>query len=177
MIFDLELLAKIFAINLSYVTLSTIRFMLTMKGYRILAPLLSMVEIVIYVLGLSMVMNSLDNPLNLAAYALGYGAGIGIGIKIEDWLALGYTMITVMTQDADSTMPNQLRDFGYGVSSYRAHGRDGERLVLEILLTRKAERHLQNKVLEIDPKAFMVSYDPKYIHGGFWSKRVHLGKK
>ena len=98
MIFDLGLLAKIFAINLSYVTLNTIRFMLTMKGYRILAPLLSMVEIVIYVLGLSMVMNSLDNPLNLAAYALGYGAGIGIGIKIEDWLALGYTMITVMTQ-------------------------------------------------------------------------------
>lgn len=47
MIFDLGLLAKIFAINLSYVTLNTIRFMLTMKGYRILAPLLSMVEIVI----------------------------------------------------------------------------------------------------------------------------------
>ncbi|CZQ91985.1 DUF2179 domain-containing protein [Trichococcus ilyis] len=176
MIFDLELLAKVFAINLSYVTLSTIRFMLTMKGYRVLAPLLSMVEIVIYVLGLSMVMSSLDNPLNLAAYALGYGAGIGIGIKIEDWLALGYTMITVMTQDVDSPMPNQLRNLGYGVSSYRANGRDGERLVLEILLTRKAERHLQNKVLEIDPKAFMVSYDPKYIHGGFWSKRVHLGK-
>ena len=117
MIFDLGLLAKIFAINLSYVTLNTIRFMLTMKGYRILAPLLSMVEIVIYVLGLSMVMNSLDNPLNLAAYALGYGAGIGIGIKIEDWLALGYTMITVMTQDVSSTMPNQMRDIGYGGSS------------------------------------------------------------
>jgi len=176
MILDLELLTKIFAINLSYVTLNTIRFMLTIKGYRILAPLLSMVEIVIYVLGLSMVMNSLDNPLNLAAYALGYGAGIAVGIKIEDWLALGYTMITVMTQDVTSTMPNQLRDLGYGVSSYRANGRDGERLVLEILLTRKAERHLQNKVLEIDQKAFMVSYDPKYIHGGFWSKRVHLGK-
>ena len=156
-IFDLGLLAKIFAISLSYVTMNTIRFMLTIKGYRVLAPLLSMVEIVIYVLGLSMVMNSLDNPLNLAAYALGYGAG--------------------MTQDVDSPMPNQLRDFGYGVSSYRAHGRDGERLVLEILLTRKAERHLQNKVLEIDPKAFMVSYDPKFIHGGFWSKRVHLDKK
>ena len=93
MIFDLGLLAKIFAINLSYVTLNTIRFMLTIKGYRVLASLLSMVEIVIYVLGLSMVMNSLDNPLNLAAYALGYGAGIAIGIKIEDWLALGYTMI------------------------------------------------------------------------------------
>ena len=108
MIFDLVLLAKIFAISLSYVTMNTIRFMLTIKGYRILASLLSMVEIVIYVLGLSMVMNSLDNPLNLAAYALGYGAGIGIGIKIEDWLALGYTMITVMTQDVqDSTMPNQ----------------------------------------------------------------------
>ena len=60
--------------------------MLTMKGYRVIAPLVSMAEITIYVLGLSMVLNRLDNPLNLLVYALGYAVGISVGIKIEDYL-------------------------------------------------------------------------------------------
>ena len=50
----------IFAINFAYITLNTLRFMLTMKGYRIIAPLVSMVEITIYILGLSMVLDRLD---------------------------------------------------------------------------------------------------------------------
>lgn len=169
---DVALLLKIFIINFSYITLNTIRFMLTMKGYRVIAPMLSVIEIVIYVMGLSMVINSLDNPWNLAAYALGYGIGIGVGIKIEDWLALGYTMMTVMTSEPDSPMPTVLRDAGYGVTILNARGRDGERLMLNVLSTRKSERDLLNKVLEVDEKAFVVSSDPKYIQGGFWSKRI-----
>ncbi|UJF16574.1 DUF2179 domain-containing protein [Jeotgalibaca sp. MA1X17-3] len=169
---DVVLLLKIFIINFSYITLNTIRFMLTMKGYRLIAPMLSVIEIVIYVTGLSMVMNSLDNPLNLAAYALGYGIGVGVGIKIEDWLALGYTMMTVMTSNPESDMPDKLRDAGYGVTMMNARGRDGERLMLNVLAARKDERDLLNKVMEIDEKAFIVSTDPKYIQGGFWSKRL-----
>ncbi len=40
---DLQMLAMIFFINMAYVTLNTIRFLLTMKGYRLIAPLVSMV--------------------------------------------------------------------------------------------------------------------------------------
>lgn len=169
---NVALLLQIFIINFCYITLNTIRFMLTMKGYRVIAPILSMIEIIIYVLGLSLVMNSLDNPLNLAAYALGYGVGVGVGIKIEDWLALGYTMMTVMTSDPESPMPDKLRDAGYGVTLMNARGRDGERLMLNVLASRKDERDLLNNIMEIDEKAFIVSTDPKYIQGGFWSKRI-----
>ena len=40
-----------------------------------------MAEITIYVLGLSMVLNRLDNPLNLLVYALGYAVGISVELK------------------------------------------------------------------------------------------------
>lgn len=86
---SLSILAMTFFINFAYVTISTIRFMLTMKGYRLLAPILSMIEITIYILGLSLVLNRLDNPINLFVYALGYAVGISVGIFIEDRLALG----------------------------------------------------------------------------------------
>ena len=93
---DVKMLGMIFLINFTYVTVSTIRLMLMMKGYRLLAPLLSMVEITIYVLGLSLVLDRLDNLFNLFVYALGFGVGILMGIKIEDYLALGYIMTTVI---------------------------------------------------------------------------------
>ncbi|MGH2311345.1 DUF5698 domain-containing protein, partial [Enterococcus faecalis] len=70
MFVDLKMLAMIFIINFGYITLNTIRFMLTMKGYRVIAPVVSMAEITIYVLGVSMVLNRLENPLNLLVYAL-----------------------------------------------------------------------------------------------------------
>lgn len=99
MVVDLKMLAMIFIINFAYITLNTIRFMLTMKGYRVIAPLVSMAEITIYVLGLSMVLNRLDNPLNLLVYALGYAVGISVGIKsktIWPWVILWYQLSSLL---------------------------------------------------------------------------------
>lgn len=173
--FNPGLLLMTFGINFAYVALNTIRFMLTMKGYRILAPLLSMIEITIYILGLSMVLDRLDNPINLFAYALGYAIGISVGIKIEDKLALGYMMVTVIlptNTDQEKSLPRVLRDNGYGVTQSYAEGLEGERMVLEILSPRKTERTLYRLIKEIEERAFIISYEPKYISGGFWTKKI-----
>ena len=98
---DWSILIQIFFINFFYVTLNTIRFMLTMKGYRLAAPLVSMVEITIYIVGLSLVLDHIDSPLNIFIYALGYAIGISVGIRIEDYLALGYIMVTVILPQDD----------------------------------------------------------------------------
>lgn len=173
--FDVKLLLMIFFINFAYITINTIRFMLTMKGYRILAPLLSMLEITIYILGLSMVLNRLDDPINLFVYALGYAVGISVGIKIEDKLALGYIMVTVIlpgNTKQENSLPKILRKNGYGVTQSYAEGLEGERLVLEILSLRKNELELYALIKSIEERAFIISYEPKYISGGFWSKKV-----
>lgn len=170
---DMNMLGMIFIINLCYITLNTIRFMLTMKGYRNIAPLVSIVEITVYVLGLNMVLNRLDNPWNLAAYALGYGIGVGIGIRLEEYLALGYIMVTaIIPVKEESTMANDLRDEGYGVTVTFGFGREGERMILEILSSRKNERSLYKLIKELEPSAFVISHEPKYISGGFWTKKV-----
>ena len=165
-------LVLIFTVNFVYITLNTIRFMLTMKGYRNLAPLISMVEITVYVVGLSMVLTRLDNIWNIIAYALGYGVGVRVGIWVEDKLALGYIMATVILPNTDSPLPQILRANGFGVTQSRAEGLEGERLVLDILTPRNQERRLYALVNEADAKAFVITYEPKYISGGFWVKRV-----
>ncbi len=174
---DLKIIGMIFVINFCYITLNTIRFMLTMKGYRLIAPIVSVFEVTIYVLGLSMVLNRLDNPWNLAAYAIGYGVGVAVGIKIEEYLALGYIMVTVIIPDVESNVPEELRNLGYGVTMNYAYGREGERMILEILSPRKTERLLYKEIHKLEPKAFVISYEPKYISGGFWTKKVRKRRK
>jgi len=149
--------------------------MLTMKGYRYIAPLVSMVEITIYIVGLSLVLDRLDNPLNLFVYALGYAVGISVGIAIEDKLALGYIMVTTIlpaNTSEDKNLPIILRQNGFGVTQTSATGLEGERLVLEILSPRKSERELYRLIKEVEERAFIISYEPKYISGGFWTKKV-----
>jgi uncharacterized protein YebE (UPF0316 family) len=166
----------ILLINIVYVSFFTIRMILTLKGYRYLAAFLSTIEVVIYVVGLGLVLDNLNQIHNLVAYAVGYGLGVIVGMKIEEKLALGYITVNVITKDYDKVLPKQLREKGYGVTTWEAHGLEGDRMSLQILTPRKYELTLYTTIKELDPGAFIISYEPKTIHGGFWVKSVKRGR-
>ncbi|WP_161949611.1 DUF2179 domain-containing protein [Bacillus dakarensis] len=166
----------ILVINIVYVSFFTMRMILTLKGQRYLAALLSMVEVVIYVIGLGLVLDNLDQIQNLIAYAVGYGIGVLVGMKIEEKLALGYITVNVITKEYDRDLPKALRAEGYGVTNWAAHGLEGDRMALQILTPRKYELKLYTKIKELDPKAFIIAYEPKTIYGGFWVKSIKRGK-
>lgn len=172
----MQMVLLIFAINIVYVTFSTIRLILTLKGYRYIAAAVSMVEVVVYVIGLGLVLDNLGEIQNLVAYALGFGSGVVIGTKIEEKMALGYITVNVITADEDKTLAKKLRDSGYGVTDWATNGLEGTRSSLQILTPRKYELQLYEKIKTLDPKAFIITYEPKTIHGGFWVKTVRKGK-
>lgn len=172
----MKMVLIIFVINIVYVSFFTIRMILTLKGYRYVAALVSMVEIVIYIVGLGLVLDNLNEIQNIIAYALGYGIGVIIGTKIEEKMALGYITVNVITANVDHEMPRLLRDKGYGVTNWAAHGLDGNRSAMQILTPRKDELRLYDTIKQIDPKAFIITYETKTIHGGFWVKTVRKGK-
>lgn len=167
----------IFVINLVYVTLNTLRMMLTLKNYTISAALISMVEIVIWVFGLGLVMENLDNLMNVVMYALGFGVGIYVGSKIENRLALGYILAEAIIPDNGWEIAEKIREQGYGVTISEAYGRAGNRYVLEILTPRKNERSLYRLIDDIAPKAFVISHEPKYVNGGFWTVKLKKDRK
>nr|WP_238942855.1 DUF2179 domain-containing protein [Planococcus beigongshangi] len=166
----------IFSINIVYVSFFTIRMIMTLKGYRYLAAMVSMVETVIYIVGLGLVLDNLDQIQNLIAYAIGYGSGVIVGSKIEEKMALGYITVNVITSERSQELPKALRTKGYGVTDWAANGMDGDRQSMQILTPRKLELKLYATIKEIDPKAFIIAYEPKTIHGGFWVKQVRKGK-
>lgn len=169
------LIAIIFAINIVYVSFFTIRMILTLKGFRYFAAFVSVFEVIIYVLGLGLVINHLNQIQNLIAYALGYGIGVICGMKIEEKLALGYITVNVITSRVRENFPEGIRKKGYGVTEWIANGRNGERLMMEILTPRRNELDLIETIKNIDPHAFIVSHEPKSFHGGFWVKTIRQG--
>ncbi|WP_198440032.1 DUF2179 domain-containing protein [Aerococcus urinae] len=169
---NLYILLFIFGINLIYIMLNTIRTLLAMRGYRSIAPFIAMIEVTIYTIGLSVVMKYLDTPIYLVVYALGYGIGIYLGILLEDKIALGHAVIQIFTQSTDNHLAQSLRQQGYGVTVQTGYGRDGDRLIMTVLTPRSREQQVCRTIEAIDPKVFYISYDAKYIHGGFWTKRL-----
>lgn len=166
----------IFVINIFYVSFLTLRTVAITKGYRYLAAGVSILETFVYVIGLGLVLDNLDQPLNVIAYALGFGVGVLSGLKIEEKLALGYMVVNVTTAERDRDLPDHLRNLGYGVTHGTQWGRDGERTTMQILTPRKYQPKLIETIKELDAKAFIIAYEPKTINGGFWTKGVSRRK-
>lgn len=171
----LILVIVIVVVNVFYVTFSTIRMILTLKGRRYLAAFVSIWEVFVYIAGLSIVLDNLDGIQNILAYALGFALGVITGSMIEDRLALGYITVNVVSSNPILNFSERLREEGFGVTSWTSSGMDGDRLSMQILTPRKRELHLYRLISEIDPKAFIVAFEPKHIQGGFWVKQVRRG--
>ncbi len=158
----------ILVINIIFVSLLTLRMLFTFKGQRYMAVLVSAAEAFVYIIGLGLVLENLDQIQNLFAYAGGFALGILTGSKIEEKLALGYTTVKVISKYADRSFADMLRQQGFGVTSWIGYGRLGKRLVMEILTSRKDQKDLYNHIIAYDPDAFIISYEPQHFRGGFW---------
>lgn len=167
-----QFILLIVVINITYVTLTTIRFILMIKGMRVYASVLSMFEVFVYIMGLSIILDNLDSYWNIAAYCIGYGTGVYLGSKIEERLALGYVTAEVIVNSVNHELPLKLREAGFGVTSWIGQGRDGERLVMTVLAKRKRQKDLMKTIDTFCPQAFVVFKEPKYFRGGFWAKKA-----
>ncbi|MDV2581705.1 DUF2179 domain-containing protein [Alkalibacillus haloalkaliphilus] len=166
------MLLIIFSVNIVYVSLLTVRMIFTLKGQKYIAASVGVFEITAYTLGLGLVLDNLENVQNLVAYALGFGLGVISGMKVEEKLAVGYITVNVISSDPSIPFTEALREKGYGVTSWYAYGMEGDRLAIQVLTPRKYELMLYEVIKDIDPKAFIVAYEPRQIHGGFWVKKV-----
>ncbi|TWT03753.1 DUF2179 domain-containing protein [Planomicrobium sp. CPCC 101079] len=170
------LVVIIFMISIVYVTLSTVRMILMMKGYRYFAAALSVLEVIINILGLGLVLENISEIQNLISYAAGFGAGIIVGSVIEDKLTLGYVTATVVSPENSDRLSKQLREKGYGVTDWETNGHEGKRRSLQILTPKKHELKLYQTIKELEPQAFVVANDSKTIHGGFWIRTIRRGR-
>ena len=160
----------IFFARVADVTLSTIRTLMVVQGRKVQAALIGFFEVGIYVTALSKVVNSLDNPLNLLAYCLGFAAGNYVGITIENKIALGNLSAQIISRTSDNTeLINSLRENGFGVTIIVGQGIEGPRDVLNVVLNRKDLNKLKKLVYDINKDAFITVSSINPISGGYFA--------
>jgi uncharacterized protein YebE (UPF0316 family) len=171
----------ILILQLVYVPIFTLRTIFLVKNMGTIASFLGFLEALIYVFGLSIVFSGEQSIIQMIVYAVGFGAGILIGSSIEQKLAIGYTSLVVNLTSKNEELINHLRNEGFGVTVFEGKGRDGERFQLDILTKRKREDELFNLIEEYEPRAFIISFEPRKFKGGYlvksMKKRVKLKKK
>ena len=162
----------ILILQLVYVPLYTLRTIFLVKNITLLASIIGIIEMLIYVFGLSLVFSGDQGLLAMIVYAVGFGIGIIIGTKIEEKLAIGYIYVTINLQSHNEELIKIVRDQGFAVTTYVGQGRDSERIKYEILTKRNRENELILLIQHHEPNAFIISYEPKSFKGGFLVKRM-----
>lgn len=154
----------IFLARIFDVSLGTLRIIFVTKGMRSVAPLVGFFEVLIWLLAISRIMQDLDNWLCYIAYAAGFASGNFVGMYLEERLAIGHEMIRVITRKDATNLVQELRGKGYGVTSVKAEGIEGEVAVIYIIARRSMIKEVLDEINRFNPRALYTVESIKYVN-------------
>src|SRR5215470_10593540 len=117
------------------VTLDTIRTVAIVQGRRVFAAVLGFFEAVVYICAVAKVLLNMDHPVYALAYGLGFASGTYLGITIEQRLAFGHQLATLIMRKG-LELANGLRAAGYRFAEVKGHARDGDLTILYVEIPR-----------------------------------------
>lgn len=154
----------IFVARILDVSLGTLRIIFVTKGMRSVAPFVGFFEVLIWLLAISRIMQDLDNWACYIAYAAGFATGNFVGMLIEEKLAIGHEMIRVITRKDATNLIGELRAKGYGVTSVRAEGIEGDVAVIYIIARRSMIKTVLDDINSFNPRALYTVESIKYVN-------------
>lgn len=158
----------IFFARVADMSLDVLRILMLMRDRRVWAAVIGFFEVTIFVLALNEVLKGgLSDPGKIIAYAGGFATGNYLGSLIESKLAIGFLSIHIIPpRDMVEEFTRLMREEGFGVTSVQGCGRDGERVMLFVMIKRKDLNRALILINHICPNAFFNVADAKQIHGG-----------
>ena len=157
----------IFALRVIDVSMMTVRVLLVVRGARIIAPIMSFFEVLLWILAAGVVIQNLGSVWHAVGFAGGFAAGTAVGMRIEDRLALGICSIRAFSRDPQRELANELRDRGYGVTEQKGRGRHGIVGVLHAVVRRRDIRDVVRVIERHDPDAFVTIQNDAVVHRGW----------
>ncbi|MCW5875908.1 MAG: DUF2179 domain-containing protein [Anaerolineales bacterium] len=152
-------------------TIDTLRFMMTIRGRKLIAWILGFTETVIFVVTLSAVFSNLNNILYIIAYSAGFATGNTLGILVEERLAVGHQQVRIVSPKRGAAIAKALRKEGYGVTEISARGRSGAVRLLEVGAPRRNVKRIHQIAKEVDDTAFISTEDIRPLWRGFWGRQ------
>lgn len=168
----LFLCLKIFFVRIIDVSLGTIRTFFSVKGQNFIASVIGFIEITVWFLVVKEALNTTNNSLWIVfSYASGFSVGTYIGGILSNKLIEGNLGVQIITSGKSSELVKTLRKEGFGVSVIDVRGQDENiKHMLFIEINNKSFSHIRKIIKEIDPKAFIVVNETKYVQNGYIKK-------
>lgn len=155
------------------VSLMTLRTVMVTRGERLYAALIGIVEVSIWLVLMGTIITSLqEDPLRVAAYALGFASGVFWGSLLEEKIGLGLVTIHVIADIQDGRrIASCLRQRNIAVTHLKGEGRDEAKSVLMVHIRRRRKKEAVRIVRDTCAEAFVSVYDVKNIAGGYGLKK------
>jgi uncharacterized protein YebE (UPF0316 family) len=153
----------IFVARIFDVSIGTLRIILVNRGYKLLAPMLGFIEVFIWVIAISKIMENLDNWINYLFYAAGFATGNYVGMFLEEKLAIGKVGVRIVTKRGAEALIQAIGEMGFGVTYVDAQGKHGDVHIIFSTCKRKKLPILLKLVHEFNPKAFYTIEDIRYV--------------
>lgn len=155
--------ALIFLARICDVTLGTLRIVFISKGNKVIAPLLGFIEVLIWLLAITQVMENLGNVASYLAWAGGFATGNFLGLRIEQKLALGQAVVRVITVEPADDLIEQLKGQGYRLTCVDARGTRGKVNLLFMIVKRKKLEEVIDIIRNYNPQAFYSIEDVRSV--------------
>jgi uncharacterized protein YebE (UPF0316 family) len=158
----------IFALRVGDMSLDTLRLLFVVRGRKLISWVFGFVQSVIFVVAITSVLNDLKNVLNIIGYAAGFATGNVVGMLIEERLAIGHVLLSIISSRRGAAVVEALRTAGFAVTEIPARGRDGVVTLLNVNVLRKQAERVRQLVNTADPEAFITADDIRPVRRGFW---------
>lgn len=153
----------IFFARITDVSIGTIRIIVVSRGNRMIAPILGFFEVLIWVVVISNIIQQLNTATAYLAYAGGFAAGNYVGLWIEEKLAIGINLISIITSGKSGEITNLLHEKGYGATVVDAKGKDNDVSIIYTIVKRKEVNSIVGLIKKMNPDAFYTIEEVKYI--------------
>ncbi len=164
-VFDFLILPLlIFFMRICDVTLDTMRIIFMTKGFRNVAPIIGFFEILIWIVAITRIMENINNWVTYIAYAAGFATGNYIGMLLDEKLAIGHELIRVITKVDSTDLAKSLREAGFGVTTVKASGMQGDVGILFIVVNRKNQKKAIDIIEKHTPNAFYTIENIHYVN-------------
>lgn len=158
----------IFLARLVDVSMGTVRILFISRNLKVWATLIGFLEILVWLVAISQIMQNLTHWFNYVAYAGGFAMGNYIGMTIESKLAMGKILLRVITTGEPPHFLAKLKSEGYGATYFKAYGTQGPVNVLLIVSPRKDLGKLEKWIQQHHPKSFYTVEDVRLAKEGIF---------
>ena len=152
------------------ITIQSLKTCMMVKGQRLKAAGLGLLECTIWGLVISTIIGTLgDNLFLLAFYCLGYATGLFLGSTLESKIALGTSSLQLIANDENTEkITSYLQDNSRGYTVFDGHGSKDKMNMIMIVLPRREAVPTLKAIRQIcNNNVFVVASEVSKYAGGY----------